>query len=479
MIAITKHLDREESLFARGATHLADDAILIDKILAADFPLFSQETEYEGGVANKKDSEFAISFSFLQSDVSVIRSDDILNFLRRGDRNYRYHIVISIGSINFSGTFKSEDIKYFFNFDDDKYKASIIAKGALSEFFEYTKDLTSVFSLGAGSEYSFESFLSNYLLDFIDVDFGGKTYNERLGSGTDVVFQQIYYGNTGTTNYTDWSLVSRWEFFYALSKGMGFDFDFVLKYSAEELISGSWYSNPLSDLYKIKIFFKTDITDNSEVYNIAGANVHNEFTVSKNKPYVLIISRQQVPDPAGLILVLRGVLYGSSGYYESDSSDSATAPPGNFAYPPYFLMGRKDGENYSVIYVRGNSNNTTIPFSNINYVEVPSYSNPIIQAYGQYIRAGSISPAHFFINKSGGQWHTTIARFAAQQYLRYVSGAAKKAKDLTVNLDEVDGIRLYSKVTLTDKDGFGEYYVSKIQDLSVLNRTVRLTVIQL
>lgn len=467
MILISKHIDLGQSLFARGLTPQATDVILIEKVLSMDFPLFNLTTEYSGGVATKKIGEFALSMSFLQSDTSLRNSDTIRDFLRRGNREYRYHIVIDVDGFVFSGTFKSEDIDYDFTPSSDGYKASFIVRDALAEFLEYTKSLDSVFNFGGGQELSFEEYMSQWHLDFIGVDFNNKTYRQRLNDNS-VVFQQIYYGNTA--NSTDWTQVTRWESFYEIAKGLGFDFDFVLKYTLEEIYTGNWYSNPLSDLYQVKIFFKSDITDDTAIILTRSKN-HKETTIPKNKKYIFLGSRQQVPDPLGVITISRGVLSSTAVIAESDSNDLESGS--NLAEPPYFQI-----DDYTIYWIPGSGGNTEYSREQILDIPLKLYSNPLIEAYGQYIRAGVIAYAHFFVSKENGHF-LPLQRYAISQYKRYVNSQAKKGKNLTVYLTDVPNIRLWSRITINDGDGNEDYYVNEIKDLDFINKKVTLSLIQL
>ena len=474
MIMISKHTDNGNSLFKPNPFNTAD-AILIRSVLEADFPMFDLATEYTGGVATRKDSEFAISFSFLQSETSVYNSDTILNLLRRGDRNFRYHIVIDLGTFRFSGTFKSEDIKYGFTFvNADSYKASIIVKGVLAEFFEYTSTLTSEFTFSSQQELTFEEYISTYHLDFIDVNTGDLSYNERLG-GDDVVFQQIYYGNTGADGYTDWGSKTRWETFFELSKGMGFDFDFVVKYSAEDIFNNAGYNTALNSLYEIKIFFKSDITDYTAI-TLTRANTHDEITIPKQNKYVWIGTRQQTPSPIPDLTIARGILYGDGIIHESDTSDApnATPPnPPNAAYSPYFQI-----DDQYISWLSGTGSTVEYERTGIFTIPLTLYSCSTIEAYGQYIRVGAITYSHFFVSKVNG-WHLPIQRYAAAQYKRYINSQAKKGKILKVALSDVPNLQLWSKVIMSDLDGESEYYVSNISALNWFEQTVVISLINL
>lgn len=466
MILISKHEDLGKSLFDPSEVRTTD-AILIHKVITADLPMFDIATEYNGGVAQRKESEFAISFSFLQSETSVFNDDTIQNLLRRGDRNFRYHIVIERSGFTFSGTFKSEDINYAFNFNDS-YKASFMVKGVLAEFHEYTKSLNSYFTI-ASQETSFEEYLQDYHMNFINIDFGGLTYNDRFTDN--VVFSRLHYERTGLPGFTDWSAVSRWETFYELSKGVGFDFDFVLRYTPQEIYNATLYGNALTDLYTLKIFFKSDITNFTPI-TISRVFDHQEFTVPKQQTYVFLGTRYQVPDPAGVITVTRGVLYGDGVVHESDTSDSANRPPNNFADSPYFQLTEP--------YINWDSltEDISYPRDQISNIPLRLYSCPVIDAYGQYIRQGSLPYSRFFTSLINGH-HLPVQRNAAAQYKRYINSQAKKGKKLKVLLSDVPNIRQWSKILFTDIDGLGEYYVSNLADLNWNEDTIVPTLIQL
>lgn len=474
MILISKHNDLGKSLFDASIIE-TENAILIRNVYAADFPMFDITTENNAGVAQRKDSEFAISFSFLQAEVAWLNGETILNFLRSGNRSYRYHIAIQIDGYRFSGTFKSEDIKYGFTYTDEgSYKASLIVRDPLREFFEYTNTLNSDFVFSPAQEVSFENYLQFYHLQFITLNFGGRTYNERVGD--DIVFQQIYHGNTGSPGYTDWTQVSRWESFYELQKGMGFDFDFVLKYSPEEIYNAELFTESLSSLYEMPIFFKTDITDDTEAITLSGVKTHDEMTVTKQNTYVWIGTRQQNPSPIPDLTIARGVLYADDVVEESDTNDApnATPPnPGNAAYRPYFQI----DDRFITWY--GLSGDVEYDRTGILTIPLTLYSCNTIEAYGQYIRVGAITYSHFFVSKLANVWHLPVQRFAAQQYKRYINSQAKKGKELTVLLQDVPNIKLWRKIILTDMDGEGEYYVSNISALNWRDKTMKISLIQL
>lgn len=450
------------------------DRLKIDKILKADFPIFDLSTEIENGVVQYKSGEFSCRLSLLDNTLSL--NGKTLKEFFRGTRNFKYVIFIepAPGQI-FWGYFKSEDVEVDFN----GRTVSLMAREALEEVKAFMESLNT--ALNIQSDLTFEEYMLMHIAP-LQAQLPVTTLRQRCGDDT-IVFSSDMYNRTGTTPFTNWGTISRWETFKGLSLGLGFNYELrIINASVESVYNDTGY---LREMIYLKIFWLEDILNGSSI-DLSASLEHKEITVTKTKPNIFISYRQKifsrfppeghtVPEFTGI----RGILYDGNNITESDSGDNQ-----NPVYPhfPFFIISTTspitDGGVASDKFLGyvDHIGPPNFPVYNreteISQIDVPQYSCPLLNFK---IGQGTIAYARFF-NANGFNF-LPVQRYAAAQYGRYISGA-KKGKELKCLISNI-GINRYAKVTLNDGDGDEDYYITGFSDIDFQNRTVTVKLIQL
>lgn len=486
MILIIKFQNESTTVFDRladnGGIPQPIDALLISKVLSSNFPVFNVETETAGGITERKAGEFGCSFSLYQTETSF-NGDSLNTFFRGGTRAYKYLIVIEEGATQFHGIFQNSDLDFDLTTSQGRCDVSLLARDTIEEFAIFLDTLNSAFQFSELTQLSFETYMSQYHLKDFNVTYDG-TLSNKVGVST--YFNGAAYVN-GISQATDLRTVTRLETFKELSKGLAFTYYLTVNTDLTQLYnsgSANWFPRSFMDV-NIRWLRDGGFVFQSDM-RIESTKVHKERVLPKAKQYVFmgyrnIISTSFPEVDTNDFTAVRGIMYDGTTFSQSDSSDNLN--PIYAQYPFFAFSGNDDltintlSGNVTIManqfgYFRSLNDYDIINSSDVNFIEMTLYNYTQL---GGGTTAGSCAYARVFNTTSG---FLPLQQFVINQYRRYIMGSGKKVKDIKIPIESDTELTVYKPIVLTDDQGEGVYYISKMRDLDLQNRDVGLELTQ-
>lgn len=486
MILIIKFLNSSTTIFdtlADNGIPQPYDALLVRHVLKGGTLLFSIDTDKAGGVANRRAGEFSLTFSLLQTTTSYL-GETLNNFFRGGSRDYKYWVAVQEGSTVFHGVYDSANLESDLTTSQGHCEVSFFARDTVEEFAKYLETLNSQFAITESFTSTFEHYIENYHLRGLKVNFRG-TLSEKVGRS---VYFSGYNYVRGISAGTDVRSISRLESFKELSKGLGFIYYLTVNKDLEQLYNNGpagWYPRSFMDINIEWLWDGTFVYSND--MTITATTIHKEKTLSRPKPYLFLGYRHIISttfpgfDEIDFTAV-RGILTDGVTTWESDSIDNINPI---YAHYPFFYFPPSGGtapdgnwisDEQFAFYNRRYPYPEKPPifnYSEVNFVELTLYN---YTSLGGSSTPGSCTYSRLFTTGDG---FAPIQRFVINQYQRYILGLGKKVKDLEIPIESNTQLNVYKPVRLTDDQGEGIYYISKIKDLDLANRRVGLELTQI
>lgn len=505
MMAIGKYTDDKSLFHYIDPTGERDpnpyiDKILIEKMGVEDFPVFDIGTDStEEDISKKAISEFALRFS-MRMDYTSANGDSIKDFFSEG--GCKFAIFLSTDYMDLTGYSTSDKVTIDETYHEGKYHVSFLCRGLEEEFKTGLEEETSEFSgITSNTSISFESFMLLYPLDNFNVELPPELFVSKVGNAN-IRFRGAKYRRVGVANYTNWNTVSRWQTFYDLKRGLGFDFEILPNDSIENIYAGLGNQNGMRNVTKIKIFFPEDIENEDPITLTRTTKNITEITAKNAYSHIFMGWSESVYTTTdgfgqhGALTVMiiadsmtgiRGILMDKDGFYKyADNGDGAIDGEDGFkCLFPFFMRSHGNFVKYPASLAEQNyylycefysgllpEGTSSFPLDNayhqndIYRIPLTHYSAPNNWNHPIGIKAGAVTFPAFFQDNDG--YYHDVMKFAIRNYIRFLSGSEGKKKKVRSKLSDVPGIKPYKHIIIGDES----YFVSRITGLDLPNRRI-------
>jgi hypothetical protein len=461
------------------------DKIAFSTLPADAFPVFDMNTEEIFGIAQYKAGEFDINISIDTGERSA-KGKSAYEFFRSGSNN-KFVIILKLGEVNskkFCGTSTNEFISFSFN-------TRFITIKCTPMIDELAAQVSKSYIGPIESSITFDEYLAKKVLPGgirnCAVSKSFQSYGTLIGDQSVLVRKELQESGAWINS------VDMWQIFQELMTGTGLNWKVVQSPEPIPLFSTNYpgfllYIFSLSGLSgttritKVLEASDTSLFRKAEWLYIGYRYWDRDFTPRDNGDYA--ISFQD------------GIITNGNGLPKWADKKRYIFQGVPLPYPPWFFPafvtttnGYYNFNTHQII----NFNSESLKFliSNNSFdgewkidkdykkIDLPVYRY-------EYEFEGSIPPmtrnkyiAYSRILNASSWNFQPVQNFTINQYKRYVGGYAKKNKNLFVQFDPIKQFELWQKIILTENGEDIEYYIMRIENLNLKNKTCELTLIEL
>ena len=460
------------------------DKIGFEKILADAFPVFDMKTEEIFGIAQYKAGEFDIRIPIDTGERSS-GGNSIFNFFRSGGNN-KFIVMLKLGETRakkFCGYTTNEYIEFSYNTGIITLKCAPL----IDELAEY---VSKSYIIPISSSMSFDQYLNNKVLPSgiqrCQVSKSFSSYGSLIGDTSVLVRKELQESGAWINS------VNLWQIFLELMTGTGLNWK--IEQSPETPFETTFYPR--------FVLFIFSLSGLESVNTIKGIIEASGTTLFRKCEWLYIgyryWDRDFSPRAGGDIVTSfqDGIISNGIGLpLRSDQKrfifQAVPLPYPNYFFPAFVttIYGYYNFNLHQLIRFNPEtlkymlSNNTISGEWKIDK-DYKKIDLPVYRYYYEF--EGSIPPlttgkymAYSRILNANNWNFQPVQNYTINQYKRYIGGSVKKNKKLLVLFDPLNQYELWQKVSLEENGENIDYYIMRIENINLINRTCELTLIEL
>ncbi len=463
--------------FDTAHPNVLTDTLELTHLPLNGFPVFNEEVSARDDFFQYKASDFDIFISYLQNDKSV-QGKSIDEFFS-GLEDTKILCVFMLGSICRGGFADIASIEKVYNYNDG-YGVKVTVIGALKELSEHlrTKEL-----IEYQSSPQYEAFLSGLLSDTGIIGTGGLNYTSRVGF--EPILSLPLYNDV--RKHTSLDKLNRWIFFTSLAKEHGWAFRLDVQYEPVRFIMNIFWRSEIEDEATIKII------DWKEGFEIP----QKKWLFFENRYY-------NITTGDGFSINVSHGLLMKNAWCRATDTNQQLLYNNVYSNPPFFITydyappstQYKNYDNIIWFYeAQGGGPNLQIWNRKDEVLETGTemYDFDLRREYYIYnplckLINGSCKVSRMFVKNwqpvgfPGGIYYTDTDALNLQLLLfteyQFMLGGEKDTVKLKI-VNDGNNISLYKKIILTLNNNIRIFWIVRITELDLIERTCEIEAIEI
>lgn len=442
------------------------DTITLTNIMTGGFPIFNEEYTKEDDVNVIKSGDYDLQFSLLQNETSHLGKNIKEFLLPDSDRNFLLLCSFEFDGIERWGTVDITSIKANYTVTQNRYDISFTVYGLLKELVQGLKQYVFMeIEDPYGHAYlTFDEFINNVPSNpsyyRINPNIGQLTIDNRLGMDHRVEGEPVKVDNHMLSSLFQGGLnrgYTSWDGLKSFAVGLGF----VMRLEKSSIII-------LNKPYRVYPCFKLVLFWRGEDENYKTVDVMEDEESNSlllNNPFFLIVYNQFLSGGVGADTLHGLLMTGVNNQYMSDEWGV-----GSFANDILLIRDRDPYEvemNGIITY--------QIPQNLVNKINLNLHAGITYlqhQIYLPFCRALTMTDHFDDIDPNNN--FGLIIWYTAKQAYKYLLSGFKEKRDLKVSLLN-NNYKIFDQITYGNKN----YWISRISDLNLYQKTARIEAIRI